>query len=253
MRITRVAAGVVVIAVLAAGCGASGSQSTGAATRVAAASADSAGRPPSISAQGVGRATGIPDVLTVAFGVHTEGASAQQTLNDNSARTKSVLDALKSQGVADKDVQTTYITVGPRYDPMAPPRIVGFSADNSFTVRLRDLAKAGAEIDTLVGVGGDALQIRGIGYSMNDSTALLAEARADAVKRATEQAQQMAGAAGVKLGRVRSVSEVAQPFGYPMDRAQALVGAASSSPASVPLAPGSQDLTLTVTMVFDIA
>lgn len=250
----RLAAGAGVVAVLASACGGSGSQPARAGTALVAAPAAASDSVPSISAQGVGRATGVPDVLTVAFGVHTEGASAQQTLSDNSAKTKAVLDALKAQGVADKDVQTTYITVGPRYDAGAPPRIVGFNADNSFTVKLRDLTQAGSQIDTLVGVGGDALQVRGIGYSMNDSTALLAEARSDAVKRATEQAQQMAQAAGVKLGKVRTITELQTPMGYPMDRFGVALGqSAAASPASVPLAAGSQELTLTVTVVFDIA
>src|SRR5439155_24731186 len=132
--------------------------------------------------------------------LHTEGASAQDTLADNSARTQSVLDALKEQGVDDKDVQTTNVSVGPRYDTRNPPRIVGYAADNGFVVKLRELGKAGGQIDALVAVGGDALQVSGIGFSIGDPTATLAQARADAVKRAVDQAKQMADAAGAKLG-----------------------------------------------------
>jgi uncharacterized protein YggE len=194
----------------------------------------------------------VPDVLTVAFSLHTQGDSAQQTLADNSTQTQGVLDALRAQGIDDKDVQTTNVSVGPRYDNRIPPRIVGYSADNSFTVKLRDLTKAGGQIDALVGVGGDALQVQGIGYSINDSTELLARARADAVKRASEQAQQMADAAGIKLGRVRTISEVPRQTGYPFDQQQFGRSAMADASAPVALAPGSQELTLTVTVVFDI-
>lgn len=248
---TTVGLGLVGVCVLAgAGCGGG---SSGASTRAATASS-SGDAPPSITAQGLGRVTGVPDVLTVAFNLHTEGASAQQTLADNSTQTQSVLDALKGQGVDEKDVRTTNVSVGPRYDNRTPPRISGYAADNSFTVKLRDSSKAGAQIDALVGVGGDAVQVQGIGYSIDDSTALLSSARADAVKRATDQARGMADAAGVTLGGIRSISEVpaesASPFGQTR-YADALGGGAAASTA-VPLAPGSQELTVSVTVVFDI-
>jgi uncharacterized protein YggE len=238
------------MAAVAAGCGGGGGSPAKAATSSASGAADAT---PSIAAQGVGRATGVPDVITVGFSLHTQGDSAQQTLSDNSTQTQGVLDALKAQGVEDKEMQTTNVSVGPRYDNRTPPRIVGYNADNSFMVKLRDLSKAGAQIDALVGVGGDALQVQGIGYSINDSTALLSQARADAVKRATEQAQQMADAAGIKLGRVRTISEVPLQPGYPFDRFQLSGrGAGGDAAVSVPLAPGSQELTLTVTVVYDI-
>lgn len=250
----RLAAGAGIVAVLAAACGTNDGRSARAAQPIARVAAGSSDPLPSISAQGVGRASGVPDVLTVAFSVHTEGASAQQTLSDNSEETRAVLDALKSQGVADKDVQTTYMSVGPRYDARTPPRIVGYDAENSFTVKLRDLTRAGAQIDALVGVGSDALQVRGIGYSLNDSTPLLAEARVDAVKRATQQAQQMAGAAGVRLGAVRTISELQPPAGYPLEGRMMTAGpVATATAAPVALEPGSQELTVTVSVVFDIA
>ncbi|MEY2423492.1 MAG: uncharacterized protein QOI95_3559 [Acidimicrobiaceae bacterium] len=249
MRIFRAAAGVLFIAAIAAGCAGGDTPARGA----TAAGSTTTDATPSIAAQGVGRVTGVPNVLTVAFSLHTQGDSAQQTLADNSAQTQGVLDALKAQGIEDKDVQTTNVSVGPRYDNRIPPRIIGYSADNSFTVKLRDLTKAGSQIDALVGVGGDALQVQGIGYSINDSTALLAQARADAVKRAGEQAQQMADAAGIELGAIRTISEVPQQTGYPFDQLQfSGRGTGGDAAASVPLAPGSQELTLTVTVVFDI-
>jgi uncharacterized protein YggE len=111
--------------------------------------------------------------------------------------------------------------------------------------------ETGAQIDALVGVGGDALQVQGIGYSINDSTALLAQARTDAVKRASEQAHQMADAAGVKLGGVRTISEVPLQTGYPFDQLQ-FSGRSAAGDVAVPLAAGSQELTLTVTVVYDI-
>jgi hypothetical protein len=235
------------VAVVATGC-----SSGGESPAEAQASASTTDATPSISAQGVGRATGVPDTITVSFSINTQGDSAQQTLAENSLRTQSVLDALKGQGVEDKDVQTNNVTVGPRFDDRTPPRIVGYFADNIFTAKLRDLTKAGGQIDALVGVGGDFLHVLGIGYSINDPTTLLGEARTDAVRRAADQAKQMADAAGVALGRVRTISEVQQPTSYEFDQTFSRAAVSDAGGVPVPLAPGSTELTVTVTVAYDI-
>ncbi|MDT7538212.1 MAG: uncharacterized protein QOI82_1797 [Actinomycetota bacterium] len=209
---------------------------------------------PSITAQGTGKVTGIPDVLSVSLAIHTEGDTANGTLQENSLRTQQMLDATKEAGVDPKDVQTVNVSVGPRFDFTNPnrPRIIGYSADNSFVVKLRDLTKAGSTIDGLSSLAGDFLQVQGIGYSIDDSTELLTTARADAVQRAATQAKQLADAAGVTLGPVRSITEVPQNTG-PFPTALAASGAASDQASiPVPFAPGSEQLSLTVTVVYDI-
>jgi len=209
--------------------------------------------PPSITAQGIGRVTGVPDLLTVSFNVHVEGDTANATLQANSSATQQVIDAAKVQGVADKDLATNNVSLQPRYDYTnnSAPRLVGYSADNSFSIKLRDQSTMGATIDALSQVGGDAVQIQGIAYSFDDDTNLLAAARKDAVERAASQAKQLADAAGVSLGRVRTITEASQSV-YPDQRAYAGTGATAAAEIAVPVQPGSQQLTLTVTVVYDI-
>jgi uncharacterized protein YggE len=248
MRIYRVAAGVGIAVLIAAGCSSGGGDKTRAAT-----ASDGTDAPtPSITAQGVGRVTGVPDVLTVSLAIHTEGDTANGTLQENSLRTQQMLDATKAAGIDPKDVQTLNVSVGPRYDftNQSQPRIIGYSADNSFSVKLRDLTTAGKTIDDLSGTAGDFLQVQGVGYSIDDSTELLASARADAVKRAATQAQQLADAAGVKLGGVQSITEVPQVGEVPLSASAA--STADRSTLDVALAPGSQQVSLTVTIVYDI-
>ena len=250
MRIYRAALAVGILAVVVAGCGGDDSP-----PRAAAASDGGAAvTVPSITAQGTGKVTGVPDVLSVSLAIHTEGDTANGTLQENSLRTQQMLDATKEAGVDPKDVQTTSVSLGPRFDFTNPnrPRIIGYSADNSFEVKLRDLTKAGTIIDGLSSLAGDFLQVQGIGFSIDDSTDLLSAARADAVKRAATQAKQLADAAGVKLGPVRSITEVPQTTFSPFDTRAAAGAAADQASVPVPLAPGSQQLTLTVTVVYDI-
>ncbi len=210
--------------------------------------------PHAITTQAVGKVKGVPDVLNVSFTVHTEGTSANDTLRDNSAATQQVIDAAHGAGISDDDIQTTNVAISPRYDTPSgrAPRIVGYAADNSFVVKLRDPGKNGATIDALSAAAGDAVQIEGIAYSFDDDTKLLDEARKDAVARARAQAQQLADAAGVQLRGVRSVTDVATTppsYGFVNVAAPA---AGSARDAAVPLSPGTQQLTMTVTVVFDI-
>ncbi len=90
-------------------------------------SADAGG----ITAQATGKATGVPDLLTVSINAHSEGAPAHDTLGANNELAQQVLDTAKASGVADADVQTTNVSVGPRYDysSSGTPRLTGYSAD----------------------------------------------------------------------------------------------------------------------------
>ncbi len=219
-------------------------------TRAAAATSDTATSPPSITASGTGRVTGVPDTLLVSLTAHSEGSSAHDTLQANSDLAQQIIDTATSAGVDHKDIQTTNVSVGPRYDGTSRPRVIGYEADESFAVKLRDLAHAGAAIDALSALG-DGVQLQGVSYSIDDDTQLLAAARADAVNRAKTQAQQLAQAAGVSLGAVRSITEASAPTTTAVD--QRPMAAAGDTSAAVPLAPGSDQLTLTVTVVYDIA
>ena len=115
---------------------------------------------------------------------------------------------------------------------------------------LRDLGKAGALLDAAVGTVGNAVRIEQISFSVGDDTALRAQARTQAVAQAKAQAGQLAQAAGVSLGAVRSLTEVVDggsPVTYDMK------AAAGASAASVPVQPGQQEITVAVDLVYDIS
>jgi uncharacterized protein YggE len=208
---------------------------------------------PAITASGVGRASGPPDSMVVSFNVHTDAASAAETMDQTSLRTEQLLTTAREQGVADEDLRTTSVNVYPRFDN-AGRRVVGYSSDNSFTITYRDLATAGGLLDQLVGVGGDFLQVQGLFLQLDDPTAVLEEARADAVARAQAQAQQLADAAGVELGPVRRIVEVpVGSSGFQDDGVLAGAGAPARDVAvSVPIAGGGQEVTVQVQLVYDV-
>jgi len=198
-----------------------------------------------VTATASGSAIGIPDNLTANISVSTRGTSAAEVLADNNTKAKALLDKLADQGIDAKDVSTTSVELGPTYDKDG--EINGYAATNSLVVTLRDLDEAGTQLDAMVDTVGDAGRIGSIQLGFNDDDALMAEARADAVKRARAQAEEMAKADGVEVGEVQTITEVTRG-GVELD---ALTSAAADS--SVPIAAGSQELTVQVKAVFAIS
>lgn len=205
-------------------------------------------KPSTITVRATGEAEGRPDLLTVVLGVQTRAASAQDALGQNNELATKLLERLREGGVQEQDVQTSGLSINPTYDNQGG--ITGYEVANTVTARLRDLTTAGSLIDAAASVAGDAIRIQGLSFSIDDTSELLGAAREDAVTRARRQAEQLASAADLRLGRVRSIEEsppATPPMPYAFDTATE-----GASAASVPLAPGSQELTLHLTVVFEV-
>ena len=203
---------------------------------------------PGISARGVGTITGTPDVVTVVLGVQTQGPSAQGALDANTRQATALINMLKSKGVADADLQTSELSVNPSYNP-STGKISGYEVTNQVTATLHDIAGAGGIIDAAGDAAGDAVRVQQLSFSIDDDSALRAKARADAVKQAQTQARQLAEAAGVRLGNIRSITESpSAPPPSPLYKQS--MDAAGAAP--VPIQPGSQKLSVSVEVVYDI-
>ncbi len=206
--------------------------------------------PPRITARGVGTVTSKPDLLSVVIGVQTQGSSAQQALQANNELATSTIAALKGAGVADADLRTSQLSVSPTYD-QNNGRISGYEVNNLVTATLRaidqgDGERAGAVIDAAGAAAGDAIRVQQLRFSLADDSAPRAQARADAVRKAAEQARQLAEAAGVTLGPIRSINETASNPPVPYERD------AAAQRAAVPIEPGTQELTVDVEIVYEI-
>lgn len=204
-----------------------------------------------------GRATRAPDLAVFSAGVASTGKTAGEALAANAADMNRVIAALKRAGVADRDIQTSNLNLNPVYAEQrrlpdgrtdnAPPRITGYQASNTVTVRQRNLAEFGKVIDTLVSAG--ANQVNGPSFQVDNSDAATDEARIDAVRKARARAELYARAAGLKLVRVLTISEsggIAPPM--PMYRM-----AMAEAAAPTPVAPGEVALNVTVSVQFELA
>jgi uncharacterized protein len=129
--------------------------------------------PPSISVTGEATVSVPPDMAEIDGGVTSDAKTARDAIEANNAAMGKVLLALKGAGIAEKDFQTSRLSLQPRYAPNRgdPSPVVGYHASNRVTVRLRDITKVGGVIDTLVGAG--ANDIGGINFMVSGASKLL--------------------------------------------------------------------------------
>jgi uncharacterized protein len=204
-----------------------------------------------LTVNGSGKVYLTPDMVYVTIGVHTEGDNAVKTVSENNTSTQDVIDTLKGMKIDEKDIQTTNFSITPQkeYDQAGKPTgKVLYLVDNSVFVTVRDLNKIGDILDATVKSGANS--INGIQFDVADKEKALSQARQAAVKDAYAKAQELAGAAGVSLGAVQTISEYTSGGPTPMyDRAAAPMAVEASS---VPVQAGQMLLTIEVNIVYEI-
>ena len=201
-----------------------------------------------ITVQGQGKVTGTPDTVNLSLGVQASAPKAVDALTTANRRADELLRTLLRAGVAKVDITTNDVSLYPSYDNSGHPN--GYSASNSVSVTLHDVAKAGPTIDAATAAVGDGITFGGVWFSIDDTSTLSAQARQRAVADARTHADQLAKAAGVAVGRVIGIDE-STSFGYgtpPMlDSAGVAKGAA---PVPTQIEPGSQQVQLDVRVTF---
>ena len=200
-----------------------------------------------ITVTGTGTVTGTPNQLTLYMGVQVNGASVDAALQQASQAVRQVTAALRDRGVAASDIQTSGLSIQPAYGPNSQVPD-GYQAGESLTATLVQITAAGTQIQAAVHAGGNAVTVGGISLNLTDTSGLMAAARARAVADARVKAAQYAKALGQPLGPVLSISDQTAPTPI-MPFASESAGRA----ASVPISPGSQQLSVSVTAVYALA
>jgi uncharacterized protein YggE len=202
-----------------------------------------------ITVTGNGVVSGTPNQLILNMGVQVNAASVGAALQQANQAANQVTSALRAQGVAAADIQTSGLYIQPNYGSNSQTP-TGYGASESLTATLDNIQTAGAQIQAAVHAGGNAVTVDGVSLNLTDTSGLLATARARAVADARAKAAQYAQALGQPLGPVVSVSDQTQTNpSLPVPMASSVAGKASS----VPINPGSQQLTVSVTVVFALA
>ena len=154
-----------------------------------------------------GEVKAAPDMASITLGVQTEAPTAQAAMAQNAERMSRIIAALKTAGLAEKDIQTSNISLDAQYDYQQnqPPKLRGYQASNTVTITVYDISRLGRTLDAVTAAG--ANQINGIGFGLRDSTAAENQARLKAVQALQAKAQLYAGATGNRVLRLVNLSE----------------------------------------------
>jgi len=221
----------------------------------------------SFSANGEGKVTAIPDIANFSFEVITEGDKDIGRLQDeNSKKVNSAIDFIKSEGIKDEDIKTQAYNINPRYQYSAcgvslpisssqrcpPPEIVGYTINQSVSVKIRDFDKIGDLLSGVTKKGANS--VSQLAFTIDDPSELQNQARAEAIRKAMKNAEATAKAAGVKLGRLLYINDAYNPqpyFGTALGKG---VGGdfIESSAIAPSIEPGSQEIIISVSLQFEI-
>ncbi len=166
---------------------------------------------PMLSVSGTGEARVAPDEATVRLGVVTQAPTARAAQEEANRTAGAVLEAVRKLGIKAEDIQTSGLSLSPLYSQGRPgaeeqaPRITGYQANNTVTIRVEDLTKVGPVIDA--GLGAGANNLEGVAFGLRNDEAARAAALTDAVREARAKAEALAKALQVQLVGILEVAE----------------------------------------------
>jgi len=192
-----------------------------------------------VTVTGTAAAAARPDRATLALGVQSRRPSAQSAMAVVDERAATLVGALRDAGARDGDLRTTGLNLwfdqGEREYVASYSVTVGVPSDD-----------VGRFVDAAAEVAGDELTMNGVSFSIADPAAVVAPLRELAVADARAKAEVLAAAAGAELGPVVAIVEGAGGGAVPVLKAARMAMAA-------PVEPGSETLSLQVTVTFELS
>jgi uncharacterized protein len=203
----------------------------------------------SVSAQA--EASRVPDVASLSTGVVSQAADANAALRANADQMSKVMASIKAAGIAEKDIQTSGINVNPqyKYTDNQPPKITGYEASNTVSIKVREIGKLGKVLDALVASG--ANQVNGPSFEIDQPEAVYDEARRAALAKAQYRAKMYAKSLDMKVKRIVSISE-GGGFQPPRPMMMMAKAEAFDRAQSSPVSPGETTLTANLDVVFEL-
>jgi len=205
-----------------------------------------------ISAAGSGYVYIVPDIAYINIGVRVDADEVSAALAANNVQANAIAEALAGMGVDKADIQTSNFNVYPMQDwgPDGQISRKYYVVENTVSVTVRDLAKLGKLLDTVVSSGANT--INGISFDVQDKTAAEAEARDKAIADAKLEAEAIAAAAGIKLGDLQSVNVYTSGVVYPVYETKGLGGGAGAAGAAAPVSAGQLKVSVDANLVYEI-
>jgi hypothetical protein len=204
-----------------------------------------------IIVSGKGKVSVVPDLAVLSLGVQAMANTVEQAQSQASAAMNAVVNAVKAEGVADKDIKTQYYSIQQitRYDPSTQQQeVTGYSVTNTATVKVRSVADTGAIIDAVAKAGGDNTRINSLSFTIDDPANYENSARQLAIAEASAKAKQIADLAGVKLGNAIYITESGGYIPLPSKS----VNVSAPDAGQTPISAGEMEITMTVQITYSI-
>lgn len=197
-----------------------------------------------ITVVGTGTASAAPDSGTLSLGVAATRPSVRDAVSQATTDMNRLLGALHSQGVQDKDIQTSWISIY-QQTTCCPQTVNGYTSSNQVSVTVHHLASATAMIEASIDAVGNDLQLSGINLSVADTGPVTKAARSSAMSDANARAQDWARLAGHHVGGLISLSEVVATQSQP-------IGGGKGGGGGIPIEAGQMGVTVTVTATYEL-
>lgn len=193
-----------------------------------------------------------PDQATISIGVTSQAATAQEAMRLNNTQMNRVVAAIRGQGVAERDVQTSGLNLNPQqvYRENQPPQVTGYQASNTVTVTVQDLARLGPVVDAVVAAGSNT--INNVSFGLKDPTAAEDAARRAAVKALQAKAALYAQATGHRVRRLVNLSEGTSYSSPPPPMPYARMVSAEAAMDKTSVSPGELRVRVDVSGVFEL-
>jgi len=204
----------------------------------------------SVTVNGTGHVSIAPDRYTFNIGVQTIATTVDDGVRENNARVAAVIAALKQAGAKATEIRTSNFSIYPQqdYQQGRAPRITGYQINNSVTVTRDKVGDAGKLLQAAINAGVNTSS--GLQFEVSDPTRGRDEGLRAAFDDAKSKATLLAKAAGRSLGRALTINEGGAEQPPPIPRMMTMRGQAAA--AEVPVESGTQELTFSVTVVFEL-
>ncbi|HUN23719.1 MAG TPA: SIMPL domain-containing protein [Anaerolineales bacterium] len=207
-------------------------------------------QPRSVNVTGSSVVYAKPDIGQVSVGIEVVDSTVQAAMSQNEQVMQKILAALKEQGVAEEDIQTSNFSVwvDQTYDENGnPQKIAGYRVSNDLTIIVRDVNKIGIVLEAATNAG--ANKIYGISFAFSDTSALREQAREKAVADAKAKAEALAKLSGATVGQVLSISEYSSSASPVPVALEARDMAAGSAPS---ISAGQMGVTVEVNVSYEL-
>ena len=226
----------------------------------------------SFAVSGEGKVTTTPDIAQFTFGVITQGGKdVADEQKQNTEKMNALIAFIKSQGVDVQDIKTENFSIDPRYQyydcssriyspvsstapqPCPPPDIVGYTVNQTTSVKIRDFAKIGDIMGPLSQKGANS--VSQLSFTLDDPAKAESEARDKAIKQAQEKASAVAKSGNFSIGKLLSIDENETPtpyYGYGIGGDSIMAKSLAAAPVAPTIEPGSKEVKITVSLRYEI-